>query len=94
MLLKKLHNEQERFIINATISIFIRSKDYYALANLSIALKKHKIPRSIIINQMDNGSNRVSRLGLEDVSSYSKSLDVWSFVIKALKHKGLRLVHS
>jgi hypothetical protein len=82
MLLKKLHNEQERFIINVTISTFIRSKDYYALANLSIALKKHKMLQSIAINQMDNGSNRVSRLGLEGISSCSKILEV---VIKTLK---------
>jgi hypothetical protein len=76
MILKKLHNEQERSIINVTISTFIRSKDYYALANLSIALKKHKMLQSIIINQMDNGSNRVSRLGLERISNCSKVLDV------------------
>jgi hypothetical protein len=76
MILKKLHNEQERFIINVTISTFIRSKDYYALANLSIALKKHKMLQSIIINQMDNGSNRVSSLGLEGISNCSKVLDV------------------
>jgi hypothetical protein len=91
MLKKKLHNEQGRFIINVTISTFIRSKDYYALANLSIALKKHKVLQSIIINQMYNGSNRVSRLGLERISSCSKVLEV---VIKNTQVKGLRLVHS
>jgi hypothetical protein len=84
MLLKKLHNEQERFIINVTIPTFIGSKDYYALANLSIALKKHKMLQSIIINQMDNGNNRVSRLGLEGISNCSKSLEV---VIKILKQE-------
>jgi hypothetical protein len=65
MLKKKLHNEQGRFIINVTIPTFIRSKDYYALANLSIALKMYKMLQSITSNQVDNGSNRVSRLGLE-----------------------------
>jgi hypothetical protein len=94
MLLNKLHNEQKRFIINITISTFIRSKDYYALANLSIALKKHEMLQGIIINQMDNGNNMVSRLGLEGISNCSKVLDVLKFGIKALKHKGLRLVHS
>jgi hypothetical protein len=38
--------------------------------------------QSITINQMDNGSNGVSRLGLEGISSCSKSLEV---VIKTLK---------
>jgi hypothetical protein len=78
MLLNKLHNEQERFIINVTISTFIRSKDYYALANLSIALKKHEMLQSIIINQMDNGSNRVSRLGLEGISIVQR---YWMFEV-------------
>jgi hypothetical protein len=40
---------------------------------------------------MDNGSNRVSRLGLEGISSCSKILEV---VIKNTQVKGLRLVQS
>jgi hypothetical protein len=91
MLLKKLHSEQERFVINVTISTFIRSKDYYALANLSIALRKHKMLQSTIINQMNNGNNRVSRLGLEGISGCSKILEI---MIKTTQVKGLRLVQS
>ena len=91
MPLNKLQNEQERFIINVTISTFIRSKDYYVLANLSIALKMHKMLQSTITNQINNGSNRVSRLGLERISGCSKVLEV---VIKNTQVKGLRIVHS
>jgi hypothetical protein len=97
MLKKKLHNEQERFIINVAISSFIRSKGYYALANLSIALKKYEMLQSTLINQMDNGSIGLvgkSKLGLEGVSSLFKGIGCLKFVIKALKHEGLRSVHS
>jgi hypothetical protein len=38
--------------------------------------------QSITISQMDKGSNRVSKLGLEGISSCSKILEV---VIKTLK---------
>ena len=37
---KRLQNEQERFIINVTMPTFIRSKDYYALTDLSIAYRR------------------------------------------------------
>jgi hypothetical protein len=47
--------------------------------------------QSITINQMDNGSNRVSRLGLEGINGCSKILEV---MIKNTQVKGLRLVQS
>jgi hypothetical protein len=42
----------------------------------SIALKMYKMLQSITSNQVDNGSNGVSRLGLEGISNCSKVLDV------------------
>jgi hypothetical protein len=47
-------------------------------------LEEAKMMQSITINQMDNGGNKVSRLGLEGISSCSKSLEV---VIKILKQE-------
>ena len=91
MLLKKIHNEKEGFIINVTISTFIRSKEYYALTNLSISLKMYKMMQSITSDQVDNGSNRVSRLGLEGINGCSKISEI---MIKNTQVKGLRLVQS
>jgi hypothetical protein len=44
--------------------------------------------QSIIINQMDNGSNRVSRLGLEGVSNCSKVL----FEVCDQKHSSIKVL--
>jgi hypothetical protein len=51
----------------------------------------YKMLQSISSNQVDNGNNRFSRLGLEGISSCSKILEV---MIKKTQVKGLRLVHS
>jgi hypothetical protein len=47
--------------------------------------------QSITINQMDNGNNSVSRLGLEGISSLFKDFGSCD---QNTQVKGLRLVHS